>query len=65
MRYTRWRCPVSVSLWDLLEWAGYIADTPGALTRGALAGRPGERVQAITMPAPDADALKQEIADSA
>lgn len=28
-------------------------------------GRPGERVQAITMPASDADALKQEIADSA
>lgn len=28
-------------------------------------GRPGEQVHAITMPAGDADALKQEIADSA
>lgn len=35
---------MSVDLWDILEWAGYIADTPGALTRGALAGRPGQRV---------------------
>lgn len=31
-------------LLDLLSAAGYVLDTPGALLRGVLAGRPGERV---------------------
>ena len=32
------------ALLDILEKAGYALDTPGAYTRGLLAGRPGERV---------------------
>jgi len=33
-----------IPLLDILEGVGYALDTPGAYTRGALAGRPGERV---------------------
>ncbi len=50
----------------------YIFNTSGGTTTVSLEaaivanpGRPGEVVRAITMPAADADALKQEIADSA
>lgn len=50
----------------------YIFNTSGGTVTVALEaaivtnpGRPGERVQAIAMPPADADALKQEITDSA
>ena len=33
-----------MNLLDILTDIGYVLDTPGALTRGLLAGRPGERV---------------------
>ncbi len=50
----------------------YIFNTSGGVTTVSLEasvvtnpGRPGEQVQAITMPAGDADALKREIQDAA
>jgi len=33
-----------MSLWDVIGGVGYALDTPGALLRGLLAGRPGKRV---------------------
>ncbi len=33
-----------MDIWEILSTLGYIADTPGAYSRGLLAGRPGERV---------------------
>lgn len=33
-----------MNLMDLIDGVGYVLDTPGAYTRGLIAGRPGERV---------------------
>jgi len=38
-----------MDLWDVLEGLGYALDTPGALTRGALSGRLGERASGRDM----------------
>lgn len=38
-----------MNLWDVLSGVGYALDTPGALTRGVLAGRPGTRASGREM----------------
>lgn len=38
-----------MDIWDILAGAGYVLDTPGAYTRGVLAGEPGERVSGDEM----------------